>query len=72
MLSVIFSVASGYIAAVLAKENSRAPMILGIILLLVGIGVQASVWSLLPVWYHLIFLILLVPATIFGGKMRKV
>ena len=37
----------------------------------VGIAVEASVWSLLPAWYHIIFLVLLIPVTMAGGRLKK-
>ncbi len=42
---------------------------LGVLLLLTGIGVQASVRDLMPVWYHVVFLALLIPATIIAAKL---
>jgi hypothetical protein len=71
VLSVFFSLVSGYLAGTLAGEGRNSPMILGVLLLLVGIGVQTAVWQLLPLWYHLVFLSLLLPATAFGGRLRK-
>ena len=71
ILSVIFSIISGYIAALIAQENTKSTLILGVLLLLVGIMVEVSIWNLLPVWFHLAFLILLIPMTIFGGKLRN-
>ena len=71
VLSVLFSLSAGYIASTFAGDSRNSPMILGVVLLLVGIGVQASVWALLPLWYHVVFLGLLIPATIFGGRLRK-
>lgn len=71
-LSVVFSVVSGWLAVRLARGSSTQPAsILGVLLLLVGIGVQASVWSLLPIWYHLIFLAMLFPAAVFGGRLVR-
>jgi hypothetical protein len=29
-----------------------------------------SAWQLTPVWYHLVFLALLVPAVLYGGRLR--
>ena len=52
-------------------DHRLTTLILGILLLIVGVLVQAMVWNLLPIWYHLIFLILLIPATIAGGKLVK-
>ena len=69
--SVITSLLSGYLAAFVANENSRTTFILSILLLAVGIAVQSSVWSLLPICYHLFFLVLLIPMTIAGGKLKK-
>jgi hypothetical protein len=69
--SVIISIMSGFLAAVIAKGNRNAPLGLGILLLAVGILFQVMVWSYLPVWYHLAFLALLIPMTILGGRLKK-
>lgn len=69
--SVIASILSGFLAAFVANENRRTTMILGILLLVVGIIVQAMVWNLLPIWYHLAFLLLLVPVTVAAGMLKK-
>lgn len=69
--SIIASIVAGFTAAFIAKENARTPLLLGIVFMIVGVLVQISAWSVLPVWYHLTFLILLIPMTIFGGKLKK-
>ena len=66
----VFSIAAGYVAATLAKENSRSPLYLGVLLLLVGIAFQAAAWNRIPLWYHLPFLLLLIPMSVLGGKLR--
>lgn len=69
--SVVLSVAAGYVAAAVAKVSPmRAVWILAVLQLLVGIGVEASYWNFMPVWYHLVFLALLIPATVFGGRLK--
>ena len=61
-LSVVCSFVAGIVCGKLARERSSgAALVLGAALLLTGIGVQASAWSLMPVWYHLVFLALLLP-----------
>ncbi|MCY7376997.1 MAG: hypothetical protein LH472_13645 [Pyrinomonadaceae bacterium] len=70
ILSAVVSIISGFVAALTAGENTKSPLILGVILLLVGILVQMSVWDKIPLWYHLTFWILLVPMTILGGKLK--
>ena len=69
--SIFASLLSGFLAAFVANENRRTTMILGVLLLVVGIIVQAMVWNLLPIWYHLVFLLLLIPVTIAGGYLKK-
>jgi hypothetical protein len=69
--SVICSLISGYIAALVARENVKSTLLLGILLLLFGIFVQSMHWNYMPLWYHIPFLLLLIPMTIMGGKLRK-
>lgn len=68
--SIIASVLSGFTSAAIANDNAKTPLILGIVLLVVGILVQISAWNVLPVWYHLVFLALLIPMTVLGGKLK--
>ena len=70
VISLSCSVLAGFLTARLAN---RAPMkhvlILGIIQVVIGIAVQAQYWELLPIWYHLIFLLLLLPGHLLGGQL---
>jgi hypothetical protein len=70
--AAIFSVMSGFLAAFIAGENSRTPLFLGGLLLVFGLMVQLLVWFYLPIWYHLVFLGMLIPLTLLGGKLKKV
>ena len=70
--SVIVSIISGVLAAVIARENTLTTTILGILLLAFGLFVQVMAWSYLPLWYHITFLALLIPMTVLGGKLKKV
>ena len=69
--SVIFSVLSGSITALIAKENTKSTLGLGILLLVFGIFIQSVYWNYMPLWYHLLFLGLLIPMTILGGKLNR-
>ena len=69
--SVIYSLVAGFTgAAVAGGDATRAGLVAGVALLLVGLGVQISSWDLLPVWYHLVFLALLIPATVVGAHLK--
>ena len=67
--SVVVSLVSGAITALLAKRRSGPVLALAILLLVAGIGFEVAGWSTTPVWYHIVFLVLLVPATLVGGKL---
>jgi hypothetical protein len=69
--SIVFSVMAGFLAVFISNEHTKTTLGLGILLLLTGLFVQISVWNLMPVWFHVLFLILLIPMTILGGKLKK-
>jgi hypothetical protein len=69
--SIVCSIIAGFTAALVAKENAKSTLILGILLLAVGIFVQWIYWNIAPLWYHFLFLFLLIPVTILGGKLKK-
>lgn len=69
--NAIVSIMCGFLAAFVAGENKRTPLVLGIVLLVVGIAVEAYAWNYAPAWYHLLFVALLVPMTMLGGKLKS-
>lgn len=71
-LSVLCSLAGGFVAVWVARERVKPTLILGFLLLATGIFVEAANWKFLPVWYHLLFLLLLIPMTILGGKLKAI
>lgn len=69
--SIFTSIIAGYMCALIAGEFKRSTLILGIILLAFGLMVQIIAWAVFPVWYHILFLALLIPMTMLGGKLRR-
>ncbi len=70
VLGSIVSVMSGFLAALIAGENKRAPLILGFLLLAFGLLKLFMSWANVPIWYHVIFTAILIPMTIMGGKLK--
>ena len=69
--SVVLSMLAGYVAATIAaRDPMRAVWALAVLQLVLGIGFEASAWNLTPVWYHIVFLALIIPATMYGGRLR--
>lgn len=66
--SILLSIFSGWLAGrIAAKAGLAHAFVAGMLLLAVGIGVQASVWDAMPLWYHVLFLIAILPANLVGG-----
>jgi len=71
ILSVGFSIMAGYVTTAMARANKlKHSLALGLLQLAIGIFIQIQYWTVLPLWYHLSFLSLLIPATWLGGKLR--
>ncbi len=70
VLASIVSGMSGFLAALIAGENKRAPLVLGFLLLAVGLLKVVMSWPYVPIWYHVIFTAILFPMTIMGGKLK--
>lgn len=69
VIGSIVSVMAGSLAALVAGENSRAPLIVGCLLLALGIAKAVMSWQYVPIWYHVVFTAILLPMAILGGKL---
>lgn len=68
---IIITIVSGFLAAVIAGENRRSTLILGVLLLAFGLIVVAMTWEIIPIWYHALFSLMLIPMTIVGGRLKS-
>lgn len=70
--SVVLSVLAGWVTGRVAGRRQLAHgLALGLAQLAIGIAVQASVWDDMPLWYHLAFLALLIPASVLGANLAR-
>jgi len=68
--SVVLSLLAGFVTAAVMKTGpGPAVRVLAGLQLALGLIFEISYWSLMPAWYHLVFLALVVPATLQGGRM---
>ena len=63
VLGSIVSVMSGFLAALIAGENKRAPLALAFVLVAFGVLKAVMSWSYVPIWYHVAFTVLLILST---------
>ena len=69
--SVVLSMLAGYTTVAAAGRYPRPALkILAALQMLLGLIFEISFWSTTPVWYHIVFLALVIPATLYGGNLR--
>lgn len=71
VLSVVCSLVAGAVCGLIAKRGTPAPAWLAGLLLAVGVTLEGMSWGLAPAWYHIAFLVLLVPATLAGAAIVR-
>ncbi|HZT76823.1 MAG TPA: hypothetical protein VFA27_09205 [Vicinamibacterales bacterium] len=64
------TVAMGAVSARVAR-GAIAALMPGVLLLLFFVPVHVSIWEKFPIWYHLTFLLTLVPLTYIGNRAAR-
>jgi hypothetical protein len=67
----IASLVAGAIVGWITRGSVRVALVLGGITLAAFIPVHVSLWNKFPVWYHLTFLLTLVPLVVFGSWLTR-
>lgn len=70
-LAVLASLAAGAVAGAVAPSSKRMPWVLGAILLAAFLPEHVMIWQVFPVWYHLTFLVTLVPLIVLGAQFTQ-
>jgi hypothetical protein len=66
-IGALASLIAGVITGWLDRPGGRAAWVVGVILLAAFIPGHVALWHVFPVWYHLTFLVSLVPLTVLGS-----
>ena len=72
VIGVLASLAAGAVTSAVAPLSTRVSWVLGAFLLAAFIPEHIQIWAKFPVWYHLVFLVTLVPLVVLGAMMRKI
>lgn len=68
--AAVASFAAGMAMRVVAPSSRAAPWVTGLIILAIFLPVHVQLWSKFPVWYHLTFLLSIVPLVVLGASLR--
>jgi len=70
VLGAISTLGAGFVAAWISKGRMSAATLTGIMLLGLFIPGHYRIWDKFPVWYHLTFLVSLLPLTLLGAALN--
>jgi hypothetical protein len=71
IVGALSSLAAGMAVARITKGNARAAVILGLVLTAIFVPVHYRLWDKFPIWYHLAFLVSLLPLTMLGAILAR-
>jgi hypothetical protein len=69
--AALTSLAAGWVAGFIAPSKKWAPWVVGLIILAVFLPEHVKLWTRFPLWYHLSFLVPLVPLVGLGGFLAR-
>jgi hypothetical protein len=69
--AAIASLAAGAVVGWIAPSTKWAPWLVGAVILAMFLPVHVKLWNAFPVWYHLAFLVPLVPLVVLGGALVR-
>jgi hypothetical protein len=70
-IGIVASLVAGRVAAGMAPKPMAAAIALGVVLLLFFIPEHILLWNNFPVWYHLFFLLSLIPLSMLGARIGR-
>jgi hypothetical protein len=70
VLGAISTLSAGFVAAWIGKRRVGSATLTGIALLCLFIPGHYRIWDKFPVWYHLTFLVSLLPLTMLGAALN--
>ena len=70
VLGAISTLSAGFVAAWIGKSRMGSATLTGIALLCLFIPGHYRIWDKFPVWYHLTFLVSLLPLTLLGASLN--
>src|SRR6476620_2754750 len=70
-IGALATLAAGLVTALIVPQSTMAKLMPGVLLLLAFIPQHIMLWDKFPIWYHLTFLLSLVPLTYVGGALAS-
>jgi ABC-type Co2+ transport system permease subunit len=69
LMAIVTSVVAGAVTEWISRSSRWAPLIVGSVVLAMFAPWHITHWSKFPAWYHLTFLLTIIPAVLVGGML---
>jgi len=69
LMAIVTSVVAGAVTGRISRSSRWAPLIVGSVVLAIFVPAHIAIWSKFPVWYHLTFLLTIIPAVLVGALL---
>ena len=69
LMAIVTSLVAGAVTGWISASSRRAPLIVGSVVLAMFVPLHIAIWSKFPVWYHLTFLLTIIPAVLVGALL---
>ena len=69
LMAIVTSVVAGAVTRWASPSSRWAPLIVGSIVLAMFLPFHIAIWIRFPVWYHLTFLLTIIPAVLVGALL---
>jgi hypothetical protein len=70
-IGALATLVAGLVTALIVRHSTIAKLMPGVLLLIAFIPQHIMLWDKFPIWYHLTFLLSLVPLTWVGGALAS-
>jgi hypothetical protein len=69
LMAIVTSLVAGAVTRWISPSSRWAPLIVGSVVLAMFVPLHIAIWSTFPVWYHLTFLLTIIPAVLVGALL---
>jgi hypothetical protein len=69
LMAIVTSLVAGAVTVWITPSSRWAPLIVGSVVLAMFVPAHIALWSKFPVWYHLTFLLTIIPAVLVGSLL---
>jgi hypothetical protein len=71
LMAIVGSLSAGAVTRWISPSSRWVPLVVGSLVFATFVPLHISIWSKLPVWYHLTFLLTIVPAVLVGALLPR-